>query len=132
VKKNPSEIIEYKITLGVERGNTDERIIIYTENDTVFGDYSSRKYLDQITTSNEIFIPEYYDIYGGKRIKISEAQMDSLTAFEQMLLNDDIRHNQGLKMAGRMGNYEIMKNDTMITRKSRNLFSLLQTLNLKK
>jgi hypothetical protein len=72
------------------------------------------------------------ETFDSMNIIFDKDQIDTLVKFEKSIFLKSIDHNSGLKISGRMGQYTIFYNNKKYEFDSRNLYGLIDALNLKK
>jgi hypothetical protein len=66
-----------------------------------------------------------------QNVLLSQAQVDTLIKFEKSVYSQRITHNQGLKIAGRIGRYFILYHNKKREFESRELYGLVNALGIK-
>jgi hypothetical protein len=66
-----------------------------------------------------------------QKINLNTSQIDTLIKFEKSIYSKKINHNQGIKIAGRIGRYFVYYRNEKYEFESRNLYGLLYALDIK-
>ncbi|HYV91217.1 MAG TPA: hypothetical protein VE978_05515 [Chitinophagales bacterium] len=133
VKQNikPTDTSYYHVYIGIESGVTEEFIETYYANGKVYGDVTLRQYL-KFENVNEPPLIQKLHSFKRKSIKLSKSQIDTLINFSRMLKDKNIIHNQGIKIAGRIGIYQTVINGDTTSFESKELYSLLDAIGYRK
>jgi hypothetical protein len=118
----------YHVYIGVERGVTEEFIKTYEYNTELVADifvinYQEFSYIGKPTIRN------YIDSNRVERLILTSRKIDTLNVFKNMVETNAIRHNQGLKIAGRYGSYSVISNGDTVKVESSELYSLVDAIN---
>ncbi len=125
---NTCDTTYYHVLISIERVVTEEFIKTYEFNKKLVADifvvsYQERSYVGKST------IRYYQDSSRMEKLTLTSRKTDTLNMFKNMVTTNSIRHNQGLKLAGRHGVYSIvLKGDTARV-ESRELYSLVDAIN---
>lgn len=125
----PKDTTYYHLYLAVERGVTEELIKTYPINKQLAANISVIQY-QEFSYQNQPSFRNYSDSIIIKELILTSKKIDTLNAFKNMVMNNSIRHNQGIKIAGRYGTYSVISHGDTIKTESRNLFSLVDAMQL--
>ena len=114
---NKNDSIFYLVHLVIESYSRTEIIIVNRVDSVYFANIEVESTLDDHKMEKIKF-------------KLTSAQIDTLVTFEKSLYKKQIRHNQGVKIAGRIGRYIILYNDARFEFKSRELYGLVYALGI--
>jgi hypothetical protein len=118
----------YHVYIGIERGVTEEFIKTYDYNSKLVADILVIKY-SEFSYTGKPTIRYYLDSNRTERQILSSRKIDTLNIFKKMVATNSIRHNQGIKIAGRHGSYSVVLNGDTIKSESLELYSLVDAVN---
>jgi len=122
-----SDTSYYHAYIGIERSVTEEFVKTYSINGKIHADINARKYQSYSYVGKPTLI-HMLDSFEYKSIQLTKSQIDTLDNFLSMIKNKNVRHNQGIKIAGRIGIYKTIIQGDTTEFKSRELYRLLNAL----
>lgn len=117
----------YHVYIGIERGVTEEIIKTYNLLGQARADIKTIKYLKFSYVGVPTTI-QMLDSFQVKSIHLTKSQIDTLENFSKMVTQKNVRHNQGIKFAGRIGIYKTVINGDTTKFESRELYNLSNAL----
>lgn len=118
----------YHVYTTIERGVHEEFIKTYLRNGKLVADLLKFGYSEFSSVGVPTKRYYYGDSSAMEGLVLTQRRIDTLETFKKMILSNSIRHNQGLKTAGRYGAYSFIINNDTFKAESRELYSLTDAL----
>ena len=129
INKTKYDTTYYHVYIGVEHSVTEEFIKTYEFKNNLVADIFVINYQEFSYIGKPTFL-NYLDSNRIDKLQLTSRKIDTLNSFKGMVAKSAIRHNQGIKAAGRYATYSVITNGDTIKTESRDLYSLVDALNL--